>query len=284
MDTAQILSKFYQQACELELLAFKPGNVSVFADGHDMCVQDFRNSAKVSAASLCNPQYSLGEKIYYAVLATREAVGCNTNLGIILLCAPLIEAVEKYNCHSDLRSALTVVLNETTVDDADWVYRAIRLAAPGGLGESVDQDVYTAPSITLRDAMQISSHKDRIALQYITGFKDVFDFGVLRYNAGLNRWGKQEWAAVWVYTGLLSLYPDSHIERKYGKQYSELVGIRMLALDNALADSSKPELLITLFADVDREFKLKGINPGTSADLTVATILTVLIMNFFSAV
>lgn len=284
MNTAKILSKLYQQACELELLAFKPGNVSVFADGHDMCVQDFRNSAEVSAASLCNPQYSLGEKIYYAVLATREAVGCNTNLGIILLCAPLIKAVEQYDCHPDLRNALTVVLNGTTVDDADWVYKAIRLAAPGGLGESVEQDVYTAPSITLRDAMQISSHKDRIALQYITGFKDVFDFGVLRYNAGFNRWGKQEWAAVWVYTGLLSLYPDSHIERKYGEQYSELVITRMLALDNALADSSKPELLMTLFADVDREFKLKGINPGTSADLTVATILAVLLMNFFSAV
>lgn len=284
MTTAQILSKLYQQACELELRAFKPGNVSVFADGHDMCVQDFRDSAKVSAASLCNPQYSLGEKIYHAVLATRETVGCNTNLGIILLCAPLIQAVEKYDCHLDLRAALSLVLNGTTVNDADWVYKAIQLAAPGGLGEVVEQDVHTVPTITLREAMQISSHKDRIALQYVTIFKDVFDFGVLRYNAGLNQWGKQEWAAVWVYTGLLSLYPDSHIERKYGEQYSELVSTRMLALDSALADSSKPELLITLFADVDREFKLKGINPGTSADLTVATILVVLLMNFFNAV
>lgn len=286
MNTIEKLNELYQQACELELQAFKPGNVSIYANGHDMCVQDFRDSAKVSAVSLCNPMYSLGEKIYYAVQATRDAVGCNTNLGIILLCAPLIHvihAVEQYPFHVDFRSALSFVLENTTIDDADWVYKAIQLASPGGLGQSSEQDVYTVPTITLREAMQISSHKDRIALQYTTNFKDVFDFGVLRYNCGFNRWGKQDWAAVWVYTGLLSHYPDSHIERKYGEQYSELVATRMLALDNALADSSKPELLTTLFAEVDREFKLKGINPGTTADITVATIFVVLLMNFLNA-
>ena len=88
------LSQLYYQACEIELQAFKPGNVSVFSEGHDMTVADFSISAKVSADPISNPDYSLGEKIYFAVKATREAVGCNTNLGIILLCAPLIEAVQ----------------------------------------------------------------------------------------------------------------------------------------------------------------------------------------------
>ena len=91
------LGELYRQACEVDVQAFKPGNVSVYADGHDMTVADFRTSAKVSAEPLCNPDYSLGEKIYYAVKATREAVGCNTNLGIILLCAPLIQAISHKN-------------------------------------------------------------------------------------------------------------------------------------------------------------------------------------------
>ena len=36
---------------------------------------------------------TVGERILSAVQATQEAVGLNTNLGIILLCAPMIQAV-----------------------------------------------------------------------------------------------------------------------------------------------------------------------------------------------
>src|SRR5664279_5781975 len=102
--SSQQLGELYCQACEVDVQAFKPGNVSVYADGHDMSVADFRLSAKVSTEPLCNFDYSLGEKIYYAVKATREAVGCNTNLGIILLCAPLIQAMSQK--HSGLTLSL----------------------------------------------------------------------------------------------------------------------------------------------------------------------------------
>ncbi len=81
------LINLYKQACEIDIKAFKPGNVSVYNDGHDMTVDDFLLSAEVSAPNITNPDYSLGEKIYYAVKATRKAVGCNTKLLIILLCA-----------------------------------------------------------------------------------------------------------------------------------------------------------------------------------------------------
>ena len=284
MISRQVLCDFYRDACELELQAFKPGNVSVYADGHDMCVQDFRVSADASGSSLCDPKYSLGEKIYYAVQATRDAVGCNTNLGIVLLCAPLLQAAEHVNQSVNFQKALADVLNNTTQSDAEWVFKAIRLAAPGGLGQVEDQDVNATPTVTLRQAMQLVSHKDRIALQYITNFKDVFDFGVLRYNEGFDRWGKKDWATVLVYTGLLSHYPDSHIERKYGDRYTALVAARMLSLHATLINSSKPELLQALFADVDKEFKLKKINPGTMADITVATLLAVSLIDFLNTI
>ncbi|NOT83499.1 MAG: triphosphoribosyl-dephospho-CoA synthase [Methylococcaceae bacterium] len=284
MISQQLLSHFYKEACEFELQAFKPGNVSVYADGHDMCVTDFRLSAQASVDGLCNPNYSLGEKIYYAVEATRAVVGCNTNLGIILLCAPLLQAAANCNQSVNFKQTLANVLDATTVTDTDWVFKAIKLASPGGLGSSAEQDVNEKPTLNLRETMQIASHKDRVALQYITNFKDVFDFGVLRYNYGFNRWRKKDWAAVLVYTGLLSQFPDSHIERKYGGRYSELVTTKMLLLDAALSDSSNPELLTTMFTEVDREFKLKGINPGTTADLTVATLLAVSLIDFLSAI
>ena len=269
------LGELYRQACEVDVQAFKPGNVSVYAEGHEMTVADFRISAEVSAEPLCNPDYCLGEKIYYAVKATREAVGCNTNLGIILLCAPLIQAINYYQQDDiTLRQSVTKVLCETTVNDADWVFKAITLASPGGLGSSDQQDVNQPASVTLLEAMKIASLKDRIALQYVTDYQDVFNFTVLRYNAGFNRWGDRNWAAVLAYADLLSHFPDSHIERKYGHQYSERVATKMAQLSEELYKTDNPEQIKPLLFCLDQEFKLYGINPGTSADMIVATVLT----------
>ncbi|WP_428354509.1 triphosphoribosyl-dephospho-CoA synthase [Methyloprofundus sp.] len=263
----------YEYACEIELRAFKPGNVSIYADGHDMTAADFRLSAEQSASPLTNANYSLGERIYYAVKATREAVGCNTNLGIILLCAPLLLAAEKAKTASELRVMLADVLANTTVADAEWGFRAIALAAPGGLGKSDEQDVAVKPDVTLTQAMRIASDRDRIALQFISNYKDVFEFLVLRYNAKFNRWGDAEWAAVAVYAAMLATYPDSHIERKYADLYTDLVMDKMALVDDKLSKTDKPEQLMGLLGKIDSEFKSAGINPGTAADFTVVTVL-----------
>ena len=267
----------YIEACEVDVQAFKPGNVSVYADGHDMTVSDFLVSAQVSAEAICNPDYSLGEKIYYSVKETRQAVGCNTNLGIILLCAPLIQATQNIDNNVSVRQALEQILKSTTVNDAKWVFKAITLAAPGGLGKSTDQDVKDQPEITLIQAMAIAKKKDRIALQYTTNYEDIFNFAILRYNEGLNRFGSKNWAAVVVFAGLLRRFPDSHIERKYGNQYSPIVSNKMAAVESELLCADDPEQLKPMLYEIDQEFKSKGINPGTSADLTVATVLTVLL-------
>ena len=278
-----VLEQLYQQACDIELQAFKPGNVSVYSEGHDMTVADFQLSAKVSAPPLCNPDYSLGEKIYYAVKATREAVGCNTNLGIILLCAPLIQAVSIHQAGMTLRQALHQVLENTTINDADWTFKAIALATPAGLGTVENQDVNQAATVTLQVAMALASDKDRIALQYLTDYKDIFDFAVLRYNSRLLKLDNQAWAAVTVYADLLSYYPDSHIERKYGNQYSEMVAGRMIQLSHELSNAEYPESVLPLLHDIDQELKSKSINPGTTADLTVATVLVVFLENFLQS-
>lgn len=274
MITPAQLSAAYIEACELELQAFKPGNVSVYSDGHDMTVEDFRISAKVSADAIANPAYCLGEKIFYAVQATREAVNCNTNLGIILLCAPLLTAAYQVTEKLSLRQALAQVLANTTVTDADWVFKAISLAAPGGLGESKQQDVKKTATVTLAQAMEIASDRDRIALQYVTCFKDIFDFAIFRYNEMHNCFFDKGWAAVAVYVGLLCHYPDSHIMRKYGNQHNHWVSEQMSIVDNALKTYVKPDLIDLLYK-VDQAFKAKGINPGTTADITVATVLVI---------
>ncbi|MGZ4976753.1 MAG: triphosphoribosyl-dephospho-CoA synthase [Methylobacter sp.] len=274
MISPEQLSELYRQACEVDVQAFKPGNVSVYADGHNMTVADFRLSAEVSAGPLCNPDYSLGEKIYYAVKATREAVGCNTNLGIILLCAPLIQAISHKSPGLTLRHLLSNVIANTTIDDADWVFKAITLASPGGLGDSEQQDVNEQASVTLTEAMKIAGNRDRIALQYTTDYQDIFNFLLFRYNIGLNRWGNRNWAAVYAYADMLSQFPDSHIERKYGDQYSEMVATKMAQLSEELLKTDNPEQIMPFLFCLDQELKLYSVNPGTTADMVVATVFT----------
>jgi triphosphoribosyl-dephospho-CoA synthase len=283
MISSDRLEALYREACEIELQAFKPGNVSVYADGHDMTVADFRRSAEASAGPLCNPAYSLGEKIYHAVKATREGVGCNTNLGIVLLCAPLAQAAADKPESVTLRQALAGVLSSTTIEDADWVFKAITLAAPGGLGSAGEQDVHQKATVNLLEAMKLAASRDRIAFQYSSGYQDIFDFSTrLYYNVICGRIGRN-WAALAVYVGLLRRFPDSHIERKYGDQYTGMVAARMAMLEDALQQAESPEQTLSLLYQIDQEFKSMGINPGTTADLTVATLFTVLLEEMLSA-
>lgn len=282
MITNGVLQNLYQQACEIELQAFKPGNVSVYADGHDMTVADFRASAQVSAAPICQANYTLGEKIYYAVKATQDAVGCNTNLGIILLCAPLIQAAMQRGSQQSLPQALSGVLANTTISDADWVFKAITLAKPGGLGDAPDQDVRELPTVTLLQAMALAQDKDRIALQYVSNYKDIFDFGVLRYNGKLSQGIDKIWSAVFLYAELLGQFPDSHIERKYGKKYTEQVAVRMRQFLEEFGETTDLVAIKQQLFNLDSEFKSNSINPGTTADMTVATILSVLIEEVIS--
>ena len=83
--------------------------------------------------------------------------------------------------------------------------------------------------------MRLASAKDRIALQYVTDYQDIFDFAVLKYYDAMRKWDYQDWAAVSVYADLLSQFPDSHIERKYGDQHSEMVASQMIQLSNELS-------------------------------------------------
>lgn len=271
----QQLIHAYLWACEMELRAFKPGNVSVHSEGHDMTVDDFRRSATASAPHLCNFGIPLGERIFRAVEATRIVAGCNTNLGIVLLCAPLLEACILRSNTPCLRERLKPVLNGTTVADTDWVYRAIRIAAPGGLGSAPEQDVNDAPNVTLRQAMELAKDRDRIAWQYMYYYSDVFELGVQVYHRRLSQWGDAEWAAVAVFVALLKGIPDSHIERKFGNRFTGMVAERMTRIDCVLSESDRPEQSLEHLREADAMFKSAGINPGTTADLTVASLLAV---------
>ncbi len=130
MTRATQIADAFRNACLDELDAPKPGNVHNFAAGHRMTASDFIRSADAAAVPLARTGARVGERILAAVEATFAAVGVNTNLGIILLCAPLAAAAERQS--ADLRAAVTDVLAALDVEDADLAFRAIARASPAG--------------------------------------------------------------------------------------------------------------------------------------------------------
>lgn len=276
------LANAYLRACEVELQALKPGNVSVDSPGHDMCADDFMQSARASVAALTALDLSLGQRIYQAVAATRQGVACNTNLGIILLCAPLMHAAQTRPPARGLRARLRQVLQAADVQDTEWLYQAIRLAAPGGLGRSEAHDVNDPPRVPVVEAMRTAAHRDRIALQYATGYADIFDYAVPRLRRYRARWKSDSWAAVAVFLGLLRRFPDSHVARKFGEAGARDVSARVARLEAELSECREPQEITQRLQEADAEFKGAGINPGTTADLTVASLAVVYLEELIS--
>ena len=266
----EIVAEAFRWACLTELDAPKPGNVHVFADGHRMTAAEFVASAEAAAPPLSAVGARVGERILGAVAATSEAVGSNTNLGIVLLCAPLAAAAER--AISDLRTSLIKVLQRLDAKDAELTFRAIVLAAPAGLGRSERHDVFGPATVSLLDAMTEASDRDRIARQYATSFSDVFDIGLPCLEAAVRRDADLRWATLATYLEFLSAFPDTHIVRKYGSPAAEGVRQTAAGFRRSLHAIENPETLVPDLLTWDAALKANGINPGASADLTVATL------------
>lgn len=268
---AEAVAAALRWACNTELEAPKPGNVHVFAAGHGMAVGHFRRSAAVSAGPLARPGARVGERVLAAVQRTREAVGCNTNLGILLLAAPLAAAAERAT-PAGLADRVRAVLAECGRLDAADVYEAIRLASPGGLGRPGREDVAGAPTVGLIEAMALAADRDRIAWQYANGFREVFEVGVARLGAARARAWSWPWASVACHLRWLSLHPDSHVLRKHGAEVAESVRAAAAQVESGFEACDNPALFAGELLRFDNSLKRAGINPGTQADLTVASL------------
>ena len=266
---AEQIAAAFRAACLDELEAPKPGNVHVFASGHRMTAAEFVRSAEVAAAPLAFPGARVGNRIRDAVEATLTLVGTNTNLGIILLCAPLAAAAER---PGELRSALAQVLASLNLRDAELAFRAIARAAPAGLGRVERHDVAEAATVTLKAAMAEASSRDRIARQYVSDFEDIFERGEPTLQAALQRSDEPKWATLAVYLEFLSAFPDSHIVRKHGTATAEDMCRTAARYHERMRSAESPAALLPDLLTWDTLLKERGINPGTSADLTVATL------------
>jgi triphosphoribosyl-dephospho-CoA synthase len=261
----------YEEACRREIEALKPGNVHLFADGHRMSATQFLASATVSSVPLTDARLPVGRRILEAVRATRQAVSANTNLGIILLCAPAIRAAEMAG--GDFGYNLGKVLDGLDMEDTASVFEAIVLASPGGLGSADAHDVRERPTVGLLEAMREAAGRDRIARQYVTRYDDVFSVGIPALENALMRGETGMWPTVFAYMAFFAGFPDSHVARLHGAETAGRVLEEAAAVRASLETAGGEAARIALLMDFDRSLKARGINPGTSADLTVASLL-----------
>jgi triphosphoribosyl-dephospho-CoA synthase len=268
------IAEAYFSACLDELRAPKAGNVHDFSDGHGMTVGDFELSADVTKNWIAHRGARVGERVRGAIAATRRAVDCNTNLGIVLMSAPLARAAEAHGA-GDLRGAVGTVLRELGLKDASDVFEAIVLASPAGLGEASENDVRAPATVTLLEAMRSAAHRDRIAWNYANNFADVFDIGVPAFRNALARWQDWLWATAAVHFAFMAAFPDTHIFREHGESAAAEAMRHASAVERRLICATEPESLMDEILALDRRLKAEGHNPGTSADLTVATVFAV---------
>lgn len=256
-------------ACLWEATAAKPGNVHRGADFADMSYVDFLVSAAVIGPVFdSSAELGLGGTVLEAVRATRAAVGVNTNLGTLLLLAPLALA------EGDTEEA-TRIVHSATRDDTSKFYAAIREAMPGGLGKVDEGDVFAEPQHSLVEAMQLAADRDLVARQFTNQFAEVTDAANqiadhTGHGISLND------AIVRAQLLLLSRHGDSLVERKVGPDVSKDLAARAASV-LALA-TRDPQSYHAALSDLDFWLRADGHrrNPGTTADLVAAALFVLL--------
>jgi triphosphoribosyl-dephospho-CoA synthase len=285
MSPSERVSLAAQLACLLEVSAAKPGNVTRFADFPDTNYTDFLVSAAIMGAALRKAAgASVGTLVLDVVRETTRLVGRNTNLGIALLFAPLAKAA-LLGGRRPLRSRLCAVLASLTPADGQKTYEAIRLSAPGGLGEAKQFDIRTThEKVPLLAAMRAATERDSIAREYATDFEITFTIGAPTLERCVRELGDPEVSIIQTYLTLLSQIPDSLIARKCGEREARRVSQQakgILAVGGAVTQRGRRRL-----AQWDRSLRREGnrLNPGTTADLTAATLFVVMLERGFEYV
>lgn len=272
-DTALSLGRLATLACTLEVCAPKPGNVHRSADFEDVTLQDFLASAIAIGGILDQAaELSLGQLVLRSVVATSRVSNTNTNLGMILLLAPLAMAKNA----ASLQEEATAAIEKSTERDAGDIYLAISMAKPGGMNTASEHDVAGDAPPHILDAMKLAADRDSIARQYVRGFAEVFDQVVPLLTESLPPYFPLSQRIVHAHVSLMAQTPDTLIARKNGAemaQQSAVMAQRVIDAGPPMEDDYMQQL-----ANLDFWLRCDGHkrNPGTTADLIAAGLFVCL--------
>lgn len=252
-----------EYACIIEAGTFKPGNVHSRREEF----LDFVMSALLLGKSIRNMlsqnEIHMGKFIREAVMERSRVVPSNTNLGIILLHIPL--AVAASVNRKNMQQALDTLVRTATVGDAEHVAEALRISnarlgtpleGPDMRNEQVAVEIHKK-GLTLPDLFLLSSSWDMIASEWVTGFPITFSCAKRLVEGD---------SVLTVYMDILCNYPDSLVQRKFGKEVAER--IRSDAANMRSVEDMK---------EWDALLHTEGINPGTTADLVASSIFVALL-------
>jgi triphosphoribosyl-dephospho-CoA synthase len=209
------------------------------------------------------------------VAETDRWIKNNTNLGIVMMTTPIAVAASISDSFDDIRENIKLLMGNTSVDDACDLYDAINIADAGGMG---DQDEYDVASDnaknelrqnnqTMYDVLKISAPWDMLAREMTSDMPAVFEIGYPTYHQ-LREEKSQNEACLLTFLTILSHVPDTLISRKYGDD--EALKISLMTRDLLkMRDSAD---FIDRVSEFDEYLFKNKYNPGTTADLTAASI------------
>lgn len=264
----------FEYACKLDVFSIKPGNVFFNHPAYGMTHKDFLQSSMACSDIICENGMDIGIKVLECVKASFDVVGCNTNLGIILLCAPIVEAIYLDKDHKFLQSNLKIVIDGIDEKQTASIYKAINMAHAGGMGskEEFDLNEDNSSNFRLFEAMSFASSYDYIASEYISYFHNVINTISPSWRNYFNNMKDDKCATTATFLNLISSTPDSLIARKHGESVAKEVSARFKDISDDYCSSEAPKNLNNKLLLLDSELKIQGLNPGTTADVVVASI------------
>lgn len=284
---AKEIAKLVQIASVLEVSGYpKPGNVHRTRNFDDMVFEDFLISGVVigetikeatTQAKTIGENYNdaeLGRFILEAVQETDKWIANNTNLGIVMMCVPIACSAAISNNFDEIQSNVSILMDNTTVEDAVNLYDAINIADAGGMGDQDEFDVMSekakdelrANNQTMYDVLKISAGWDRLANELTSSMPVCFDIGYTTFSKlksdSINK------ATVLTFLTILSQVPDTLISRKYGDEVAQDVSDKVKELLTFKDD----DIFLDKLNEFDDYLYNNKFNPGTTADLTAASI------------
>ncbi|MFB6269748.1 MAG: triphosphoribosyl-dephospho-CoA synthase [Halobacterium sp.] len=251
----------------------KPGNVDRVRDLPDLHFEQFLAGAVGAREGLERAEDGpVGEAFETAVAGMADAAGTNTQFGCLLLLAPLVRTAASGDLTPE---RATAVVEDTTVEDAAAFYRAFDHAdvavpdPPEGIDAlDVRRGADAVPAVrerevTMLDVMELSADHDANAREWVEGFPRVFR-AAARIEADT---GPVADRAADAFLALLAEAPDTLVATEHGDDVAREVQER--ALDLQAADRET----VDEFAD---DLVARGVNPGTTADLTAAAVFVAL--------
>lgn len=238
--------------------------------------------------------------------------GGNTHLGSVMLFIPLAAAASAVKTRDgkitvdNLRKEVIKVIESTTCEDALNFYQIVSSLNLGWLGKTESNgfpDISSKKTsikikqdnTTFYDLMVYSSKWDGIASELTSGLNTAFTIGYPAFIKTFEKTKDINIATVNTFLKILSEVPDTFIARKIGSEItndaSEAVNIG-LSISLNISEKAKQILdqnqgMLTLegrisIANFDKELRRSNgtLNPGTTADITAASLMIALLLGF----